>query len=80
MVDDYTVGALGWVKTYEAHLGEHYAETLRMWRARFRVNREMLQGHFEETFLRMWEYYLSYCEAGFRSGDIGLVQLGFCSR
>ena len=57
-------------------LGPHYARTLRLWRER--VQRELgadpRQG-FDETFRRMWEFYLAYCEAGFRTGYLGVSQL-----
>jgi cyclopropane-fatty-acyl-phospholipid synthase len=50
-------------------IGAHYAHTLRLWRERFLANWEQVQAlGFDETFRRMWEFYLAYCEAGFRSG------------
>ncbi|MPY99387.1 MAG: methyltransferase domain-containing protein [Actinophytocola sp.] len=49
-------------------LGLDYAHTLRLWRERFLANWEEFHGHgFDETFRRMWEFYLAYSEAGFRS-------------
>jgi cyclopropane-fatty-acyl-phospholipid synthase len=63
------------------HLEEmtpHYAETLRRWRARFLENRERIRGlGFGEDSLRLWEFYLAYCEAGFEERHIGVVQLVF---
>ena len=54
----------------------HYARTLREWRHRFFSNIENIRAlDFAETFLRMWEYYLSYCEAGFTERYIGDVQM-----
>lgn len=52
-----------------ASLRPHYAETLRLWRERFMQRRDGL-AHlgFDEVFARMWELYLAYSEAGFRSG------------
>ncbi len=51
------------------HIGPHYAHTLRLWREQFLHNWSEVQGlGFDETFRRMWEYYLAYCEAGFASG------------
>jgi cyclopropane-fatty-acyl-phospholipid synthase len=62
-----------------AHLediGPHYATTLAHWRARFRArNAEIRALGFPDTFLRMWEYYFCYCEAGFLERAIGDVQL-----
>jgi cyclopropane-fatty-acyl-phospholipid synthase len=57
-------------------LGPHYARTLAEWRGRFLANWGRIEGAFDETFRRMWEYYLAYCEAGFRAGAIGVSQLG----
>jgi cyclopropane-fatty-acyl-phospholipid synthase len=57
-------------------LGPHYAHTLALWRANFGANWPRLQGSFDDTFRRMWEFYLAYCEAGFRSGYLGVSQLG----
>ena len=56
--------------------GEHYAETLKIWRERFcsRVD-EVAHLGFDEVFRRMWSFYLSYSEAGFRAGYIGVSQL-----
>jgi cyclopropane-fatty-acyl-phospholipid synthase len=63
------------------HLEEftpHYAETLRRWRARFRENLERIRAQgLGEPFLRLWEFYLAYCEAGFEERHIGVVQLVF---
>jgi cyclopropane-fatty-acyl-phospholipid synthase len=57
-------------------LGPHYARTLALWRERFVTNWGRLEGAFDETFRRMWEFYLAYCEAGFRAGALGVSQLG----
>jgi cyclopropane-fatty-acyl-phospholipid synthase len=62
-----------------AHLediGFHYATTLAHWRARFRAELPAIRAQgYPEHFLRMWEYYFCYCEAGFRERAIGDVQL-----
>lgn len=56
----------------------HYARTLREWRRRFFANLDRLREMgFSETFIRMWEFYLSYCEAGFTERYIGDVQMVF---
>jgi cyclopropane-fatty-acyl-phospholipid synthase len=57
-------------------LGPHYAHTLALWRERFLGNWGHLEGSFDDTFRRMWEFYLAYCEAGFRVGYLGVSQLG----
>lgn len=57
-------------------LGQDYARTLRMWRDRFNASWSGVQEHgFDETFRRMWEFYLAYCEAGFSTGYIDVYQL-----
>jgi cyclopropane-fatty-acyl-phospholipid synthase len=57
-------------------IGLHYAETLKQWRERFLQNRDEIKAQgFDERFLRMWEYYLCYCEGAFRERHIGDVQL-----
>jgi cyclopropane-fatty-acyl-phospholipid synthase len=57
-------------------LGPHYARTLAIWREQFLGNWGRLEGSFDDTFRRMWEFYLAYCEAGFRVGYLGVSQLG----
>ena len=57
-------------------IGLHYAETLKLWRDRFLLHRDEVKAQgFDERFLRMWEYYLCYCEGAFRERHIGDVQL-----
>jgi len=57
-------------------IGPHYALTLRHWRERFlsRLDQVRAQG-FSDKFIRMWEYYLCYCEGGFTERALGTVQL-----
>ena len=56
----------------------HYATTLRMWRERFFDNLDQVRElGFEDAFIRMWDYYLSYCEGGFLERYIGNVQMVF---
>lgn len=48
------------------NIGLHYAETLREWRRRFNANEKLVRKlGFDDIFLRVWNYYLAYCEAGF---------------
>jgi cyclopropane-fatty-acyl-phospholipid synthase len=59
-------------------LRPHYAETLRLWRERFLERRDGLSAlGFDEVFGRMWELYLAYSEAGFRSGYLDVYQWTF---
>jgi cyclopropane-fatty-acyl-phospholipid synthase len=54
----------------------HYALTLHEWRRRFLERlTEVRQLGFDQRFVRMWDYYLAYCEGAFREGYIGDVQL-----
>ena len=56
--------------------GAHYAETLRRWRVEFLEAWPSIEGgSFDETFKRMWEFYLAYCEAGFASGYLDVAQV-----
>jgi cyclopropane-fatty-acyl-phospholipid synthase len=62
--------------TGAAEIGHHYATTLRHWRERFLVQRDRVHElGFDTTFVRMWEFYLAYCEAGFATGALGNAQL-----
>ncbi len=62
----------------ERIFGHDYARTLALWRDRFRAAWPGLTGQgFDERFRRLWEYYLAYCEAGFRSEIIDVRQITF---
>jgi cyclopropane-fatty-acyl-phospholipid synthase len=62
----------------DKNFGLDYARTLAVWRERFRAAWPQLTPlGFDERFRRMWEYYLAYCEAGFRSGNIDVRQMVF---
>jgi cyclopropane-fatty-acyl-phospholipid synthase len=59
-------------------LRQDYAETLRIWRERFVQRRDAVADlGFDEVFHRMWELYLAYSEAGFRSGYLDVYQWTF---
>ena len=56
----------------------HYARTLDAWRKRFLSNREQIMAlGYDETFIRLWDFYFAYCEGGFAERVIGDVQLVF---
>ena len=59
-----------------------YAETLRMWRARFdsAVDAGQLPAGFDARFVRLWRFYLMYCEGGFRGGAIEVAQVTLVKR
>jgi len=57
-------------------MGQHYAHTLRLWRERFVASWQHVQElGFDDRFFRMWEFYLAYCEAGFRTGYLDVAQI-----
>ena len=59
----------------EFAFGTDYAETLRRWRDGFLAHKaEVAKLGFDQRFMRIWEFYLAYCEAAFDTGDINLVQ------
>jgi cyclopropane-fatty-acyl-phospholipid synthase len=62
--------------THREEIGPHYATTLRHWRERFsdRIEEVRRMG-YPERFVRLWHYYLAYCEAGFAERYIGDVQV-----
>jgi cyclopropane-fatty-acyl-phospholipid synthase len=58
--------------------GPSYARTLEAWRKRFLAQRaEVCRLGFDDHFIRLWEFYLAYCEAGFRERSIGVGHLKF---
>jgi cyclopropane-fatty-acyl-phospholipid synthase len=57
-------------------IGPHYARTLRLWRERFFRNRSAVRElGYSDSFVRLWEYYLCYCEGGFMERQLGTVQM-----
>ncbi|MDO9638506.1 MAG: cyclopropane-fatty-acyl-phospholipid synthase family protein [Pseudotabrizicola sp.] len=59
----------------EFAFGLDYARTLSIWRERFLHEQErVLQLGFDQRFLRIWEFYLAYCEAAFEQGSTDVVQ------
>ena len=57
-------------------IGPHYATTLARWRSNFLANLGQVRAQgFPDTFIRLWEYYLCYCEAGFAEGQLGDAQI-----
>ena len=61
--------------------GEHYSNTLQQWRKSFLNSWDKIsrQG-FNTNFKKMWDFYLSYCEAGFKSKHIDLIQFSLCKK
>ena len=61
--------------------GEHYSNTLQKWRKSFLNSWEIIsrQG-FNSSFKNMWDFYFSYCEAGFKAKNIDLIQFSLCNK
>jgi len=61
--------------------GSHYANTLNEWRKNFSSSWEAIskQG-FDPSFKKIWNFYFSYCEAGFKSKNIDLIQFSLCNK
>jgi cyclopropane-fatty-acyl-phospholipid synthase len=56
--------------------GLSYARTLRAWRERFLAKKDAVRAQgFDDRFIRMWEFYLAYCEGGFLERSIGVSHL-----
>ncbi len=60
----------------EFAFGQDYARTLQLWREQFLHEQErVLQLGFDQRFLRIWEFYLAYCEAAFTGANVDVVQI-----
>jgi len=69
------VAKAGLVVAGECAFGADYAETLRRWRADFLRHDAQLRGlGFDARFMRIWEFYLAYCEAAFDTGNTNVMQ------
>ncbi len=68
-------GRAGLKVTDDLAFGLHYARTLGLWHEAFceRLLEVKSQG-FDDRFIRLWRFYLAYCEAGFRAGSIDVHQ------
>jgi cyclopropane-fatty-acyl-phospholipid synthase len=65
----------GLVEVERFSFGRDYGRTLRHWRENFRVNRERIRAlGFDERFLRLWDFYLAYCEAAFSQETTDVMQ------
>jgi len=68
---------LRWEQESLHRFGLHYSETLRRWRESFdrAVAADTLPKGFDEAFVKLWRFYLMYCEGGFAGGGIDVVQV-----
>jgi cyclopropane-fatty-acyl-phospholipid synthase len=61
--------------------GIHYSNTLREWRENFIKSwSEISKQGFDQSFKKIWNFYFSYCEAGFKSKNIDLIQFSLCNK
>ncbi len=59
----------------ELEFGQDYAETLRRWRESFLAALPQVKAQgFDQGFIKLWEFYLAYCEAAFLTGNTNVVQ------
>ena len=59
----------------ELDFGQDYAETLKRWRASFlHADDRVRRLGFDTRFMRIWEFYLAYCEAAFAMGNTSVMQ------
>ena len=78
VIDQITRRQTGLRITDRLAMGAHYAETLRRWDEAFLAATDQVRAlGFDETFCRMWHFYLEYSRAGFTSGYIDVNQLTF---
>ena len=67
---------IGFTISDQKRFGDSYARTLAIWRKNFFEHIETVREQgFDQKFEKMWDYYLSYCEAGFRLGTINVSQI-----
>ena len=60
---------------------DHYSDTLIIWREEFNKKWDIIKDQgFDLTFKKMWQFYLSYCEAGFKSRNIDLIQFSLYNK
>ena len=61
--------------------GIHYSNTLKKWRENF-INSwsDISKQGFDQSFKKIWDFYFSYCEAGFKSKNIDLIQFSLCNK
>lgn len=78
---DEAIGAAGLSQTSKIRFGQDYATTLAQWHAQFvDAWQEISRLGFDDRFYKLWRFYLSYCEAGFRAGATDVVQISATKR
>ena len=68
------------IVAYESY-GQHYSNTLQKWRQSFLSSWDSISAQgFDNSFKKMWDFYFSYCEAGFKSRNIDLIQFSLSNK
>ena len=61
--------------------GKHYSSTLKLWRKNFIGSwSDISKQGFDQSFKKIWDFYFSYCEAGFKAKNIDLIQFSICNK
>ena len=61
--------------------GKHYSNTLKTWRENFIKSwSDISKQGFDHSFKKIWDFYFSYCEAGFKAKNIDLIQFSICNK
>lgn len=75
-IEDITAKQTGLRVRERLAMGEHYAQTLRLWEERFMAREDEVGAMgFDAVFQRMWLFYLCYCRAGFETGYLDVQQI-----
>jgi cyclopropane-fatty-acyl-phospholipid synthase len=79
-IKDHTKNSGLQLKEYNSY-GIHYSNTLKKWRENF-INSwsDISKQGFDQSFKKIWDFYFSYCEAGFKSKNIDLIQFSLCNK
>jgi len=79
-IKNHTEGSGLQLMTYNSY-GIHYSNTLKKWRENFISSwSDISKQGFDQSFKKIWDFYFSYCEAGFKSKNIDLIQFSLCNK
>ena len=79
-IKDHTVKSGLQLTEYNSY-GIHYSNTLKKWRENFIDSwSDISKQGFDQSFKKIWNFYFSYCEAGFKSKNIDLIQFSLCNK
>ena len=79
-IKEHTVKSGLQLTAYNSY-GIHYSNTLKKWRENFISSwSDISKQGFDQSFKKIWDFYFSYCEAGFKSKNIDLIQFSLCNK